>query len=258
MQRSAGLTRAERLLLLVPLAGGTVFGILPYFAQSVFAQVFGYSGDDPYLYRLAGAATVGYGVALAGGLRDGAWPPLRAVVVATLVFNLVSIGVCVGEIAGSRAQPIVYVILATSIFIATTTAWILSRHSTPASARDVATWVVVMLGLATAAAAVFGIAPLFSQLFSAALGYRGTDIFVIRQSGAATLGYAAMGVIELRSLRWAELRLPTAMALVFNGLSCVASLIELASHPTPVAALIAAASGAFSVGFVFALRRRGR
>ncbi|HEY3218281.1 MAG TPA: hypothetical protein VGK15_04250, partial [Candidatus Limnocylindria bacterium] len=164
-------TRTERLVLLVPLAGGTVFGILPYAAQSLFAQVFGYSGDDAYLYRLAGAATFGYAIALALGLRHGAWGPLRAVVAATLTFNLASIAVCLVEIARGRAQPVVYVILLTSIFIAATTAWLLQRHSGTTGVRDVGTWLAWVLALATAAATVFGIAPIFVQIVTL-LGYR--------------------------------------------------------------------------------------
>lgn len=252
------MTRSERLVLLVPLLGGTVFGILPYSARSLFAQVFGYSGDDPYLYRLAGAATFGYAVALALGLRDGAWRPLRPVVAATLTFNLASIAVCLVEIVRGRAQPVVYLILLTSIFIAATTGWLLSRRRSTSGARDVATWLVWLLVLATAAATVFGIAPIFTQFFATLFGYRGTDAFVIRQAAAATFGYAVMGVVELRSLRWEEMRVPTIMALVFNGLSFVASLIELVSHPTALAALVGLASGAFSVAFVVALRRAGR
>ncbi len=255
--RSGDMTTAERLVLLVPLAGGTVFGILPYFAQGAFAQIFGYSGDDPYLYRLAGAATLGYAVAVALGLRDGASLPLRPVIAATLAFNLVSIAVCLVEIVRGRAEPVVYLILAASLLISAGTGWLLSRHGSGAGPRDVAGWLLWLLGLATAAAAVFAIAPFITQLV-VALGYRGTDAFVIRQAAAATFGYAVMGIVELRSLRWDEMRLPTIMALVFNVLSFIASLIELGTHPTAVAALIALASGAFSVAFVIALRRAGR
>jgi hypothetical protein len=256
---SGALGRVDRALLLVPIAGGVVFGILPFFAQQAFASVAGYSGADAYIYRLAGAATFGYAVALTVGLRDHAWPAVRWVVLATLVFNAVSIVACAIEIAAGRAQPVVYLILPTSIAIVLITARLLAAYGVAQPARDVAGWIVWVIALATVAAALFGILPLFPAFLAATFGYAGTDAFVYRQAGAATLGYAVMGLAELRALRWGELRLPTVMALVFNGLSFVASVIELATRGvTLLDALVAPASLLFTILFVIALARRGR
>lgn len=252
------LTTLQRWLLAVPLAGGTVFGLLPFLVPVQFATTLGYAGDDPYVARLAGAATFGYAVALALGLRDGRWPALRNVVVATLAFNLVSILAATIEIAADRAQPVVYLIFFTDIAIILITWTVLVLHgATPQGPRDVATWVVALTAVATVAAATFGITPQLPKVFGPLSGYHGTDEFLFREAGAATAGYALMGIWELRSLRWEELRLPTVMALVFNGLSFVASLLELGAITVGVA-LVAPASLAFTVGTGLALYRRGR
>lgn len=252
------LTALERWLLAIPLAGGAVFGLLPFLIPTTFATVTGYVGDDPYVARLAGAATFGYAVALFLGIRDGRWASLRAVVVATLTFNVVSIVACVIEIAAGRAQPVVYLIGVTSVVITAITLTALGRHgATPAGPRDVAGYVVALAVLATIAAATFGVTPQLPKLTGPLGGYHGTDEFLYRQAGAATFGYAVMGIWELRSLRWEELRLPTVMALVFNVLAFVASLLELGALTVSVA-LVAPASLLFTVGTAVALVRRGR
>ncbi len=253
------LSRGERALLLVPLAGGVVFGVLPFAAQAAFAAGAGYSGNDPYVYRLAGAATFGYAVALALAIREGRWGAARWVVLATLAFNLVSLVACGIEIARGRAQPVVYLILAASIIITAIIARSIATHRVIAAPRDAASWLAWGTALATVAATVLGLLPLFPASMASAFGYAGTDVFVYRQAGAATLGYAVMGVAELRTLRWSQMRLPTVMAFVFNALSFVASLIELSTRGvTLLDALVAPASLLFSVIFAVALARRGR
>lgn len=252
------LTMAERWLLAIPLAGGAVFGLLPFLVPAQFAQVTGYAGDDPYVARIAGAATFGYAVALFLGIRAGAWAPLRPVVVATLTFNVVSIVACAIEIAAGRAQPIVYLIGVTSILITLTTWTLLGRHgATPQGPRDVAGWVIFLTVVGTIAAATFGLTPQVPKISGPFAGYHGTDEFLYRQAGAATAGYALMGIWELRSGRWEELRLAHVMGLVFNGLAFVASLLELGAITLGVA-LIAPASGLFTVAIAAALVRRGR
>jgi hypothetical protein len=252
------LSAAERWSLAIPLAGGAVFGALTFLIPTAFGQAVGYSGNDPYVGRLAGAAALGYPVALLMGMREGAWPSLRAVVVATLTFNVVSLIACAIEIVAGRAQPIVYLIAGASLLITAVTWTLLRRHGArPQGPRDVATYVVALAVLGTIASATFGITPQFPSITAPLGGYHGTDEFVYRQAGAATAGYAVMGIWELRSLRWAELRLPTAMALVFNGLAFVASLLELGAVTLGVA-LVAPASLLFTVGTLVALVRRGR
>ncbi len=257
-QRAATLTTGERWLLAIPLAGGTVFGLLPFLIPAQFATFTGYAGDDPYITRLAGAATLGYAVALVLGIRDGRWSALRAVVVATLTFNLVSIAACAIEILAGRATPVVYLITVADVLIIAATWTLLQRHgATPEGPRDVSAYVVWLTVLGTIAAAAFGLTPQLPKISGPLAGYHGTDEFLYREAGAATAGYALMGIWELRSLRWEELRLAHVMGLVFNGLAFVGSLLELGAITIGVA-LIAPASGLFTLGIAIALARRGR
>ena len=250
----------ERLFLLVPLAGGAVFGVFPYLALEPVSRALGYSGDDVYVYRIAGAATFGYAIALGLGLARGEWPPLRHVVLATYVFNAVSFLAALVELAAGRLTLVAGLILVTALFISWSTARILvDRRGTVSGGRDIANWTMWITALAIAGALFFGLAAQVAPAFASLLGYRGSDEIVYRLGGAATLGYAAMGVSELRSPRWEELRLPTIMGIVFNGLAFLASLVELAGGrlTLPVVA-IGPASLAFSAAFVIILLRRGR
>ncbi|MDP9265381.1 MAG: hypothetical protein M3O91_04580 [Chloroflexota bacterium] len=259
-RRETRLTSLERLLLLIPLAGGAFFGLAPYLAPETFASLTGYSGQDAYIYRLAGSATFGYAVALGLGLRDGWWGPLRPIVIAVLVFNVVSILAGAIEVVRGQAKPVVFVIAAASILIIGVTAWLLARHGIQAgAARDVAGWTLWAVGLATAVAALFGTLPEFVGFFSNAFGYSGRDAYIFRQSGAATLGYAAMGLVELFAPRWREMRLPTVMALVFNGMAALASAFEATRGPvTPLVVVVLPASVLFTILFAAILARKGR
>jgi hypothetical protein len=254
------LSALERWLLAIPLGGGTVFGLLPFLVPVQFAQAVGYTGNDPFVARLAGAATFGYAVALFMGIRDGRWAPLRAIVTATLTFNLISFLAAVIEIAAGRAQPVVYLIFVVDIVIVASTWTILTRHgATPQGPGDTARWVAVLTLLGTIAAATFGLTPQLPSISGPLAGYHGTDEFLYREAGAATAGYAIMGIWELRSLRWEELRLAHVMGFVFNGLAFIGSLLELAAGALTIGvALIAPASGAFAVAIAVALARRGR
>jgi len=118
---------------------------------------------------------------------------------------------------------------------------------------------VVVLALATLSAAVFGLGPQLPGPFASLMGYKGTDVYVYRLAGAACFGYAAMGIQELRSLHWDDVRLANVMALVFNGLAFLASVFEiLAGRATLLVYLVALAAGFFTVAIAAILVRRGR
>src|ERR1700694_1014442 len=104
----------ERLLLLLPLAGGLLFGAGPLRLGGAFGRLFGASGDDDYIYRLAGASTIGYVIPLAMAIAGRRWNTARLVVVGVLGFNAASILGCLIEILGGGSRPVVYLILATS------------------------------------------------------------------------------------------------------------------------------------------------
>lgn len=254
------LSNLERFLLFLPIAGGLIFGVFPLLLGGAFGAALGFPGNDAFVYRLAGAATLGYAVALIMGLRSGDWAPLRLVVVATLAFNLASIYACVVQLAAGDTNILVYLILGTSIAISGITAWMLNRHAgIERPAADISVWYIRFLILGTVLSGVFGLMPLLIPVFGAQLlGFHGTEVFIMRQAGAASLGYAVMGVFGIRSGAWQELRLPLVMALIFNGFSFIASVIALFSgEPVLITVVIAAASLFVTIVGYLAYQRRG-
>lgn len=255
------LSNLERVLLLLPIAGGFVFGLSPLLLGAAFGAALGFPGNDSFIYRLAGAATLGYAVALIMGLRQGDWAPMRLVVLATLAFNLASIYACVVQLVAGDTNILVYLILGTSIAITGITISLLNRHAGgERPAADVSVWYIRFLILGTVLSGVFGLMPLLIPVFGAQLlGFHGTDVFLIRQAGAASLGYAIMGVFGIRSGAWQELRLPLVMALIFNGFSFVASVIALFSgEPVLITVVIGAASLFVTIVGTIAYQRKGR
>lgn len=61
----------------------------------------------------------------------------------------------------------------------------------------------------------------------------------------------------LRSGHWEAARIPTVMALVFNGLSLVAAVLQITAAPTLIAWLILGAASLVTLGSALALARRG-
>ena len=255
------LSTLERLLLLLPIAGGLVFGLLPLLLGGAFGAALGYPGNDSFVYRLAGAATLGYAVALILGLRQGDWAPLRIVVIGTLTFNLASIYACVAHLITGDANFFVYLIFGTSIAITGITLWLLNRHASEAqTGEDVSAWYIRFLVLGAVLSGAFGLLPLLIPVLGATLtGFQGTDVFLIRQGGAASLGYAVMSIVGIRSGKWTEIRLPRIMALVFNGFSFLASLIALFSgEPVLISVVIGAAALFVTIVGTIAYRRNGK
>jgi hypothetical protein len=256
--------RILRPLQAVLIAAGAVFGLAPFLAPAAFASLTGFRGTDVFVYRLAGAATFGYGVGLAAGWR-ASWTELRIPIAATFVFNLCSIVACLNAILAGGTQPVVYLILLTSIVFTLGTGMLLRRPplgSTgplrPELDHPMETWLVGLFVIGVAAAAVFGLGPLIlGGGFGTIVGATGDDPFVYRQAGAATLGAAVGGVMVLIRRRWDAARLPALMALTFNGLSVIAAVLQIASAPTLVAYLILAAAGLTTIGMAAALARGG-
>jgi hypothetical protein len=210
---------------------------------------------------LGGAATLGYAIALIMGLRLKEWAPLRLVVIATLTFNLASILACVMQLIAGETNIVIYLILGTSVAITAITAWLLNRHAGgERAASDVSVWYIRFLILGTVLSAAFGLMPLLiPTLGSKLLGFYGTDVFLIRQAGAASLGYAVMGIYGIRSGMWHELRLGLVMALIFNGFSFIASVIALFSgEPLLITVVIGAASLFVTIVGTIAYRRNGK
>ena len=240
--------------------GSLALGLPLYVFPRPFARLAGLAGDDTFVYELGGAAIIGYAVALALGVRSGRWSPIRFVILATYVFAVIAFLAGFVSFASDQITGFVVVVSLWAVVTAWALAQVLvARRGAVAGPRDVARWVPIVLALATLSAAVFGLGPQLPGPFAALMGYKGTDEFVYRLAGAGCFGYAAMGVQELRSLHWNDMRLPNVMALVFNGLAFIASLFEiLAGRTTLLAILVALAAGFFTATIALILVRRGR
>jgi hypothetical protein len=162
--------------------------------------------------------------------------------------------------ASNQINGLVVAVSLWAVIVAWALAQILVAHrGSVAGPRDVAKWVAFILALATLSAGVFGLGPQLPGPFASFMGYKGTDEYIYRLAGAACFGYAAMGIQELRSLHWDDMRLPNVMALVFNGLAFLASAFEiLAGRATLLVYLVALAAGFFTVAIAAILVRRGR
>ena len=240
--------------------GSLALGLPLYVFPRPFAHFAGLSGDDTFIYELGGAAMVGYAVALALGVRNGLWSPIRFVVLGTYAFTVLVFLAGFVSFVSNQIAGIVVVVSLWAVVVAWAVAQILVAHrGAVAGPRNVATWAAVVLALATLSAAVFGLGPQAAGPFASVMGYRGTDEYVYRLAGAACFGYAVIGIQELRSLHWDDMRLPNVMALVFNGLAFLASAFEiLAGRTTLLAILVALAAGSYTVAISVVIARRGR
>ena len=254
-----------RPLLWLLIAAGAFFGLATLIAPATFASLTGFAGTDLFTYRLAGAATFAYAAGLTAGSR-ASWAELRIPIASTLAFNAASILACLLAIIGGNAPLVVFAILAASIVFTLGTAQLLREPPMAAAGkaraeleRPVAQWIYVLFAIGAAAAAVFGLGPLLlGGHFGVIVGASGHDPFVYRQAGAATLGAAVGGFLVLRSRRWSAARIPALMAVMFNGLSVIAAIIEIRNGAQPVAFLILAAAAFTTIGMALALYRRGR
>jgi hypothetical protein len=261
-EQSNDLSSLERGLLALPVLGGLFFGLMPLLAPATLAQWGGYTGADRYIYRIAGAATLGYAVALILAIREGKWAPARIVIAATLAFNLAALLACILEISAGSGKSMLLVVLIASLLFAGITGWMLYSHRGATSGQpDVADWVVWLVVIAIVSAGIFGLLPLLvPKHFAEFFGYNGFDVIIYRLAGAATLGYAIMGIFELRSRNWNEMRLPAIMALVFNAAGFLSSAWSLTRQDDPklLPLIVAVASLGVTLGTALTIQRNGK
>src|SRR5690349_1170494 len=100
-QRLDGL---DRMLLILPLLAGLGLGLFALFAAPLLARLTNYPPNDILIYWLAGAGTLGYGVALALGLLQGDWIGLRFPVIAGLTANALAVIASIVEVAQGRGE----------------------------------------------------------------------------------------------------------------------------------------------------------
>ncbi len=259
-EQASRLTNTERLMLALPVAASAFVGLFQLLLPGLLAKLTGYSGHDLYIYELSGTATFGYAVALGLGLLRDSWASVRLVVIAFFTFGLASLYACVADIVSGTAKPVVYVVLAlTIVFLAITGTRLYVHRGEAKRTPDTAKWIKWFVVIATVLAATFGLLPLLFPTLSAPFFHlQGTDVFIFRQSGAAALGYAVMGVYELRSLNWQEMRLPFVMGGVFNGLAFIVSvLVIILGTTTWLPYLVGPAALGVTLAIIVALRRHG-
>lgn len=251
-----------RTLLLIQVVVGGLFGIVPFFAPQVAADAAGYTGAEPFIYRLAGAAALGYAVVAALTLAKPAWFRFKIPAAATYVFNAAAVvGALITLFEDDTNFWVWFILFAASAFVLILIYVTRRNEGPPAPPEPMLDQPGrILLTVATVAAAFFGLTPLFAASFFADLGgFDSSDLFVYRLAAAGTLGYAFGGYMSLRDGRWEAIELQNVAAIVFNAFSAVAALLYVLAGGTSIIGwLILVAAGAFTLGLSMLHVRRGR
>jgi len=101
---------ADRLFA-IGVAAAAVFGLGPLILGGGFGTIVGATGNDPFVYRQAGAATLGAAVGGALVLRRRGWAEARLPALMALTFNGLSLVAAVIQLT-SAATPVAWLILA--------------------------------------------------------------------------------------------------------------------------------------------------
>ena len=120
---AAGKARAELerpvaqwiyILFAIGVAAAAVFGLGPLLLGGQFGVIVGAAGNDSFVYRQAGAATLGAAVGGYLVLRSRRWSAARLPALMAVTFNGLSVIAAIIEIANG-AQPVAYLILAAAV-----------------------------------------------------------------------------------------------------------------------------------------------
>lgn len=247
----------ERALLILPGLAGLVIGLFPLLLPQVFASLAQFPATDEYIYRLAGSATLGYGVALIIGLFQKGWHVVRLPVIGTLLFNVASLYACGSAIVQGHAPYSVYFVLVCSILFVAITGLLFARHAgvPPLEADLESRFLRIFLVIGAIAAGFFGVLPLFVPWFFQNFGFAIDAPFILQQAGAASLGYAVIAILAQRVVNSRELFSIALMAAIFNGAGGLASLpYILDTKLLPLPQLIAPVGLLVLVGCLFFLR----
>lgn len=251
---------AFRATLGVQAVAGLLFGLAPLLATATYASALGFSGSQVLVYRLGGAATLGYFVAPAAAviLRAG-WREIRIATIATLTFTIGACAASLIELATGAGQPIVpLVAVAGAIFTLIAASW-WRRDQAPAvdPGRPLSNAAKVILGLATLSAATFGLLPLLLPgPFSTLFGLGTPDGWVFRLAGAGCLGYATAGVASLLAPGYRLMRVQNLAAISFNAVAALSAWVAVATGDGAwLAPVVAAAATFFAVALLWIDRR---
>ena len=249
-------TATFRLTLIGQAAAALVFGIAPLVALSGYASAIGFSGSDPLVYRLGGAATTGYVVApiLALAWRAG-WRQIRIAAMATLTFTIGAFVASLWELTNGATQPVVaFVVVAGGLFSVIAGYWLLRDDASPEDpGRRLSMPARVILVLATISAGTFGLLPLVAPgPFATLFGQTGADTWVLRIAGAGCLGYATGGIASLLAPGYRVIRLQNLAAITFNAVAAVSAWIAVAAGGGGLLApVVAVAASSFTVALIW-------
>jgi hypothetical protein len=250
------LTLPFRITLAAQAAAGLVFGLAPLLATAAYASALGFSGDDPLVYRLGGAATAGYFVAplLALAWRSG-WRQIRIPAIATLTFTFGAFAASAWEFANGGTQPVIPFVIAAGAVFTLIAAWWLRRDEAPdmEPGRPLSTPARGVLALATLSAATFGLLPmLIPGPFVSLFGLAGTDVWVFRLAGAGCFGYATGGVASLLAPGYRLVRIQNMAAIAFNALAAGSSWVAVVGgYGGWLAPVVAVAASFFTVALIW-------
>ena len=245
-----------RVTLIGQAAAGLVFGIAPLVTIAAYASAIGFTGTDPLVYRLGGAATLGYVVAplVALAWRTG-WRQIRIPALATLTYTLGAFVASVWEYTSGARQPVVtFVVVAGALFSVIAAYWLLRDDAPPEDpGRRLTTRARAILALATLSAATFGLLPLLvPSPFASLFGQTGTDTWVFRLAGAGCLGYATAGIASLMAPGYRAVRLQNFAAITFNAVAAASAWLAFAFGGAGLLApVVAVAASFFTVALIW-------
>jgi len=241
-------TTVFRALLLIEVVAAGFFGLFPFAFPETFARVFGLPGAEPFLYRIAGAATTGYAVMALFAFIRPRWATFRIPLIATFTFNLAAVAAALLSADAGDLSPLVGIVgLAAAAFALASAYWLYQDEGPrAASGTPIEEGFRLTVLAATAVAVFFGVLPLLlTATFITVFGLPNSDLFIYRLAGAATLGYGIAGVFELLSGRWSEIRLQVLGAITFNALGALAAAIYLAGGGRSLLGLLILLAAAF-------------
>jgi hypothetical protein len=257
--RAEWISSFERLLILIAAAPIAALSLGVLLIPDMFAHLVGAAGTDLYVYRLVGAAALGYAAALAWAARDKRWARLRLLVASLLGFSACAALGSVLQLLIGDTKGIVYLILVLGLAISALMASLLFVHrSAPRPASDINSWLVGFFAAATLLALPFALAPLFlPATFGQIFGLQATDLLLYRLGGAELAGYVVLGLLEIASRSSVEIHAAAIMVLFFNAVAVLASLLALfTGERSLLAYVIVAASGAIALVTLVELTRR--
>src|SRR5207245_6051107 len=121
-----------RLLLAGQAVVAGAFGFIPFLVPDVAARLVGYTGNEPFIYRLLGASTLGYTAAAVLNLAKPHWYRARIPAWATLTFNAAAVvGALLSLSEGDPSWIVRFVAVAATAFTLIT-ALVIYRDAGPA------------------------------------------------------------------------------------------------------------------------------